>query len=331
MKNFNNKTVVLTGITPSGIPHLGNFIGAIKPSIELSKENGFLSLFFIADYHSLAKLQNPELRRKYINEITATCLALGIDYNKVIFYKQSSIPEILELYWILTTVTRKGILNRSHQNKSFYDQVGLSSKKSINMGIFNYPMLMAADIILFGTDKVPVGKDQIQHIEIAKNIVRSFNRTYNSSILKLPFPVINNENILGIDGRKMSKSYGNTINLFSKKEDIKRLIFKMKTNSQKANEPKDFENCNLFNILKNFSSPDEIEEIKKNYSKGQEWEKVKSLLVEKIEDYFKDKREKYEFFMNNKHIMTRVLSEGSNNARIISKFNLEKIKNVIGI
>ena len=231
MSNNINKKIILTGITPSGIPHLGNYLGAIKPSITLSKDPNSISRYFISDYHSLVKLWDAKERKNFTYEIAASWIACGLDLNNVLFYKQSDVPEIMELNWILTSVTSKGLLNRSHAYKSFVESnINNNEKdhdKGITMGLFNYPILMAADILALEAEIIPVGKDQIQHIEIARDIANRFNHIYKSKILVTPKAYVNANNsiIPGLDGRKMSKSYGNTIPLFSTETQLKKYCF----------------------------------------------------------------------------------------------------------
>lgn len=239
-----SKKIVLTGITPSGTPHLGNYIGAIKPAIEMSQSNEYNCMYFIADQHSLIKLWDKKLRQQYIYEIASSWLALGLDPTKASFYRQSDIPEIMELTWIISTTTAKGLLNRAHAYKALVDQniqeENADPDKGITMGLFNYPILMAADIIMFDANLVPVGKDQIQHIEIARDIANRFNHIYKNQILKAPQALTSEDSqtILGLDGRKMSKSYDNTIPIFSTKKKLRKQVMKIITNSQTPEEKK---------------------------------------------------------------------------------------------
>lgn len=333
----NHQKTLLTGITPSGTPHIGNYVGAIKPALEMAKNPQFKSYFFIADYHSLIKLWEPELRKQYIYEIAATWLALGLDPEKTIFYRQSDIPEILEINWILTSVTAKGLLNRAHAYKAMLDDNQLHNKKDLDqgvtMGLFNYPMLMAADIIAFNADLVPVGKDQIQHIEIARDIVNRFNHIYHTQLLKTPKALVDDktETIPGLDGQKMSKSYNNTIPLFSTAKQLRKLIMKIVTNSQLPTEPKSTENCTIFSLYQQFANQAEASELAKRYQQGIGWGEAKAILFEKMDEVLTPAREKYEALIAHPEIIDRYLKSGAEKARMSAVKLLKRIKTTIGI
>ncbi|WP_119343141.1 tryptophan--tRNA ligase [Facilibium subflavum] len=333
----NHKKVVLTGVTPSGTPHIGNYIGAIKPALDMAKSSAFDAYFFIADYHSLIKLWDASVRQQYIYEIAATWLALGLDPSKVIFYRQSDISEILELNWILTSIAAKGLLNRAHAYKAHVDenraQENPDLDAGITMGLYNYPILMAADIIMFNADLVPVGKDQVQHIEIARDIANRFNHIYKTSLLKIPTAMVDEscQTIPGLDGRKMSKSYGNTIPLFAPSKKLRKLIMKIKTNSQAPEEPKSTEGCTIFSLYQQFASQEEIDHLADEYQKGIGWGQAKQILFEKIDEVLTPFREKYEHLLGNTHIIDNALEEGAKKARAIAKPLLSSIKQQIGI
>ncbi|PCI39195.1 MAG: tryptophan--tRNA ligase [Thiotrichales bacterium] len=327
---------VLTGITPSGIPHIGNYIGAIKPAIEFSKQEDYDCFYFIADYHSLIKLHDPKLRKQYTREIATTWLALGLDPKENLFYRQSCIPEILELTWILSNVTAKGLLNRAHAYKAQLD-INKSANNSdidsgIYMGLYNYPVLMAADILIFNPDLVPVGKDQIQHIEIARDIAQRFNHIYGE-VFKLPKAIVdqNTQTIPGLDGRKMSKSYNNTIPIFSEEKSLRKLIMKIQTNSQLPEEPKDTANCTLFAIYKTIATEAEISTMRKRYTSGIGWGDMKKILFEKMADVLKKPRENYKQLLENPDYVETVLQDGALKARELSRPMLEKVRKAIGI
>jgi len=230
------KAIVLTGITTTGTPHLGNYVGAIRPAINASQDAKFSPFYFLADYHALIKCQEPERVRQSSLEIAATWLALGLDTDNAVFYRQSDVPEILELTWLLTCVTGKGLMNRSHAYKAAVAEneqtAGNDPDQGITMGLFSYPILMAADILLFNANKVPVGKDQLQHIEMARDIGARFNHIYGEHF-SLPEAVIDEQGAIlsGLDGRKMSKSYNNTIPLFEPEKKLKKLINKIKNSN----------------------------------------------------------------------------------------------------
>ena len=251
---------VLTGITTTGVPHLGNLVGAVLPAIKASEQKDTTSFLFLADYHSLIKNSDPEIRHHSSFEIAACWLACGLDPKKAIFYRQSDIPHIFEVTWILSCLASKGLLNRAHAYKSAISDNEASKLQDIdsgiNMGLFNYPILMAADILMFKADSVPVGQDQKQHIEMTRDIAIKFNHHYGN-ILTPPEAIIDEDTgvLPGIDGRKMSKSYGNTIPAFSEEEALKKVVMKIKTNSLEPGEPKDSSECNIFKICLLYTSP----------------------------------------------------------------------------
>ena len=336
-----NSPIILTGITPSGTPHLGNYIGAIKPALTLAKNPNYRARYFIADYHSLVKLWDSKLRKQYSYEIAATWLSLGLDPEKTIFYRQSDIPEIMELNWILTSMTAKGLLNRAHAYKAQVDQNFENQTENqtkdpdagITMGLFNYPVLMAADIIIFDTNLVPVGKDQIQHVEIARDIANRFNHVYKSDCLTAPKAMVDaqTQTIPGLDGRKMSKSYHNTIPVFESSKKLRKLIMKIKTNSQLPDEPKDYTNCNIFNLYQHFASSDEITQLKKQYQKGIGWGEAKQILYEKIETQLAEPRTHYHQLMDNPQAIEKALKTGAEQAREIAAGKIKEIRKTIGI
>lgn len=322
---------MLTGIKPTGHPHLGNYIGAIKPALQLSKQRDREALYFIADYHALNAVQDPRKFREYTKEVAATWLSLGLDEH-VIFYRQSDVPEILELYWILACLTPKGLMNRAHAYKAKVDQnieAGVDVDTGVNMGLYTYPILMAADILLFQSNYVPVGKDQIQHVEIARDIASYFNNAFGE-IFVLPEYIIQEEGAIvpGLDGRKMSKSYGNVIPLFEEPEKLKKLIFKIKTDSSLPSEPKELET--LFMLYKEFATAEEIEKMKERYATGIGWGDVKKELFRVINRELEEPRKKYEMYMNEPHLLQEAIEKGAERAREIAKVNLAEIKKRIG-
>ncbi|PGM90839.1 tryptophan--tRNA ligase [Bacillus cereus] len=323
--------IMLTGIKPTGYPHLGNYIGAIKPALQMSKNNEGKALYFIADYHALNAVHDPEKFSSYTKEVAATWLSLGLGED-VIFYRQTEVPEILELAWILACLTPKGLMNRAHAYKAKVEQnkeVGLEVDTGVNMGLYTYPILMAADILLFQATHVPVGKDQIQHIEIVRDIATYFNHTFGMTFT-LPEYVIQEEGAIlpGLDGRKMSKSYGNVIPLFAEKEKLRKLIFKIKTDSSLPNEPKKLET--LFTIYKEFATEDEIQSMREKYETGIGWGDVKKELFRVVDRELAGPREKYATYMNEPHLLYEALERGAERAREIAKVNLAEIKKRIG-
>jgi len=330
------KQIVLTGITTTGTPHLGNYAGAIRPAIEASKNADVRPFYFMADYHALIKCQEPERVRQSSLEIAATWLALGLDTSNAVFYRQSDVPEIPELCWMLSCVTAKGLMNRAHAYKAAVAEneevEGNDPDKGINLGLFSYPVLMAADMLMFNANKVPVGKDQIQHIEMARDIASRFNHLYGEHFA-IPEAVVDEHaaTILGLDGRKMSKSYNNTIPLFETEKKFKKLINKIKTNSLEPGEPKDPEGCTLFGIYKAFASESEVVEISQRYAEGIAWGEMKKVLFEKINAEIAPARERYYALMDSPKHIEEQLQEGAAKAREISVPFMQSIREAVGI
>lgn len=330
------KATVLTGITTTGTPHLGNYVGAIRPAIAASKNDNVAPFYFLADYHALIKCQEPDRVRQSSLEIAATWLALGLDTSNAVFYRQSDVPEISELAWILTCVTAKGLMNRAHAYKAAVaenEQGGENDPdKGITMGLFSYPILMAADILMFKADKVPVGKDQIQHIEMARDIAARFNHIYGEHFT-LPEAVVEEHGatLLGLDGRKMSKSYNNTIPLFEPEKKLRKLINKIKTNSLEPGEPKDPETCTLFSIYQAFATKAEVSEIRQRYADGIGWGEMKQVLFEYINDHITPARERYEALMQAPDHIEQQLQEGARKARAISIPFIRELRDAVGI
>lgn len=331
-----SKSIVLTGITTTGTPHLGNYAGAIRPAITASKDEQVRPFYFLADYHALIKCNEPARVKQSSLEIAATWLALGLDTSNAVFYRQSDVPEILELTWMLTCVTAKGLMNRAHAYKAAVaeneETEGNDPDKGITMGLFSYPILMAADILMFNANKVPVGKDQIQHIEMARDIASRFNHIYGEHFA-LPEAVLddNAATLLGLDGRKMSKSYNNTIPLFEPEKKLRKLINKIKTNSLEPGEPKDTEGCTLFGIYQAFANPHEVEAIRQRYAEGIGWGEMKQVLFEKINDEIAPARERYEALLEAPEHIEQQLREGAEKARAISRPFIERLREAVGI
>jgi tryptophanyl-tRNA synthetase len=330
------KEVVLTGITTTGSPHLGNYAGAIRPAIASSKNTDTDAYYFLADYHSIISCNDPARIKQSSLEIAATWLALGLDTDNVCFYRQSDIPEIPELTWILTCMTAKGLMNRAHSYKAkVADNVENGAKdpdKGIMMGLFSYPILMAADILMFGAHKIPVGKDQIQHVEMARDIAGRFNFHYGEHFV-LPEAVISDDvSVLkGLDGRKMSKSYNNTIPLFLPEKKFRKLIMKIQTNSQEPGEPKDTADSTLFDIYKAFATPEQTAEVAKKYAEGISWGEMKQFLFEHLNDLLSPFRTEYERLVAAPDFIEAELQKGRMKAREKSVPFLAKIRNAIGI
>lgn len=327
-------SIVLTGIKPTGRVHIGNYIAAIKPALQIADNRDCTALYFIADYHGLTFIQNREEFNELSYGIAATWLALGLDPERVVFYRQSDVPEIFELSWILSCMAPKGLMNRAHAYKAIVDkneQLGIDTDTGVNMGLFTYPVLMAADILLFQTDKVPVGKDQIQHVEIARDLAEAFNRSFGETF-KLPDYIVDGQTavIPGLDGRKMSKSYNNTIPLFESAANLKKLISRMKTDSTLPHEPKDPETSNIFLLYKEFASDEQIEELRARFRSGISWGEAKQELYQVMNAFLEGPREKYNHFMASRDQMDDILREGARKARSMAQPLMEQVKYKLG-
>lgn len=331
-----HKSIVLTGITTTGTPHLGNYAGAIRPAIAASRNENVRPFYFLADYHALIKCQEPLRVRQSSLEIAATWLALGLDTDNAVFYRQSDIPEIPELTWMLTCVTAKGLMNRAHAYKAAVaeneETQDTDTDKGITMGLFSYPILMAADILMFNANQVPVGKDQIQHIEMARDIANRFNHIYGEHFV-LPEAIVsgNAATLPGLDGRKMSKSYNNTIPLFEPEKKLRKSINKIKTNSLEPGQPKDTEDCTLFAIYQAFATAQEVTEIRRRYAEGIGWGEMKQVLFDKINDEITPARERYEALLQAPEHIERQLQEGAEKARDISQPFIRSLREAVGI
>lgn len=295
-------TRVLTGITPSGTPHLGNYVGAIRPAIAASQASDIESFFFLADLHSLIKAQEPERTQRSTLEIAASWLACGLDPDKVWFYRQSDIPETTELMWFLTVIASKGILNRAHAYKAAVDknrEEQLDDDAGVSAGLFMYPVLMAADILIFKANRVPVGRDQIQHIEMARDFAQRFNHVYGQEFFPLPEVVIDEQvaTLAGLDGRKMSKSYHNTIPLFAPRAELKKLVFSILTDSRAPGEPKGTEGSALFQMYQAFATPEQTAAFAQAFADGISWGDAKQQLFERIDSEITPLRERYDALM----------------------------------
>lgn len=326
---------VLTGITTTGTPHLGNYVGAIKPAIAASRDDGVASYYFLADYHALVKNRDPDRLRRSTLEIAATWLALGLDTSKAVFYRQSDIPEIPELTWILTCSTAKGLMNRAHAYKAAVQEnvdAGEDPDHAVNLGLFCYPVLMSADILMFNANDVPVGKDQMQHLEMARDIAQRFNHHYGE-IFALPEAVVDdNVSVLpGQDGRKMSKSYDNTIPLWLPEKKLRKAVMKIVTNSLEPGEPKDTKDSALFSIYSAFANADQRSAMKQAFADGIAWGEAKQQTFELINGELADARERYEALMAEPARIEAVLLEGAERARAEAAPFLARIRQATGI
>ena len=328
-------TRFLTGITTTGTPHLGNFVGSIRPSVAASLRPGVQSFYFLADYHALIKCEDPVRIQRSTLEIAASWLASGLDPEKVTFYRQSDIPEIPELNWMLSCVTGKGLLNRAHAYKASQDknlEAGRDADDGVTAGLFMYPVLMGADILMFKAHKVPVGRDQVQHIEMARDMASSFNHLYGEHFV-LPEAVIDDNvaTLPGLDGRKMSKSYNNTIPLFSSREQLKKLIGSLLTDSRAPGEPKDTEGSALFQIYQAFATPEETEALRRAYAEGIAWGDAKQVLLERVDQVIAPMREQYESLINHPERIEQILLQGAERARALATPFIKELRSAVGL
>jgi len=338
---------VLTGITTSGTPHLGNYVGSIRPSVLASQNQHVQSFYFLADYHALIKIGDPERVQRSTLEIAASWLAAGVDPERVTFYRQSDIPEITELTWLLTCVTGKGVLNRAHAYKASVDKnnaAGNDADADVTAGLFMYPVLMAADILMFNAHKVPVGRDQIQHIEMARDIAQSFNYRYKKDspssnnktedmYFTLPEAQIDEAvaTLPGLDGRKMSKSYDNTIPLFASKAELKKLIAGIVTDSKLPGEAKDTDGSALFQIYQAFATDVETQAMRQAFKEGISWGDAKLKLLERIDQEIAPMRETYASLISNPDKVETILLAGADKARKIATPFMQSLREAVGL
>ncbi|MBS0557711.1 MAG: tryptophan--tRNA ligase [Proteobacteria bacterium] len=331
-----SKTRILTGITTSGTPHLGNYVGAIRPAIAASRKADAESFYFLADYHALVKCDDPARVQRSTLQIAASWLACGLDPAKVYFYRQSDIPEIPELTWLLTCVTAKGLLNRAHAYKAANDANranGEDADAGITAGLYMYPVLMAADILIFNANKVPVGRDQVQHIEMARDIGQRFNHIYAGEYFTLPEAAIE-ENVAtlpGTDGRKMSKSYDNTIPLWLPEKELRRAILGIVTNSQAPGEAKNPDDSNLFAIYRAFASADEAVAMRHAFAEGIGWGDAKQKVFERVNAELAPLREKYDALVADPAQIEERLRAGATRARALATPLLAKLRHAVGL
>lgn len=325
------KKRILTGITTTGTPHIGNYLGAIKPALNHA-ENYDESYYFLADYHAIIKNSDSKEVSDSVKNVALAWLASGLDTNKSYFYRQSDVPEILELSWILNCVTAKGLMNRSHAYKAATEANSNDEDKGITMGLFSYPVLMAADILMFNATHVPVGADQIQHLEMTRDIAARFNHIYKKTF-ELPEAIIQSkkDTVPGTDGQKMSKSYGNIIPLLSSEKQLKKSIAKIITNSLEPGDPKDPTTCTVFKLYKYFASDELLEEFENDYKEGIGWGDAKNKLFNIINNEMLPLREKYTSLENDKNLLNDLLHDGSRKVRPIAQEMLASIRDSIGI
>ena len=327
--------ISLTGIKPTGAPHWGNYFGAIKPALELAEAPECEAYYFIADYHALTGVFDPEALRTSIHEVACSWIAMGLKTDQIALYKQSDIPEILELNWILACSASKGLLNRAHAYKALRDQnlaANHDADFKVSMGVFNYPVLMAADILFINADIVPVGEDQLQHIEIARDIAQVFNNRYGE-VLKLPTAFVqkNKPTIPGLDQRKMSKSYNNHIPLFINEKKLRKTIMRIKTDSSAPTEPKNPDSCSIFALYKLFANQDQIASLRASYLEGIGWGDAKQILFEAANSFLAEPRAHYEELMHEPSKIDRILAEGRDKVRPRAIETLRQVKSAVGL
>jgi tryptophanyl-tRNA synthetase len=326
---------VLTGITTTGTPHLGNYVGAIRPAIAAARLENNESFFFLADYHALIKCTDPQQVHQSSLEIAATWLALGLDTERSLFYRQSDIPEIPELTWILTCNSAKGLMNRAHAYKAAVqanEENGEDPDFAVTMGLFSYPVLMAADILMFRAQDIPVGRDQIQHVEMARDIAQRFNHNF-AELFVLPQAVVDDDSAVlqGLDGRKMSKSYNNTIPLFEPEKRLKKSINKIKTNLLEPGDPKDPDDSTVFQLWCAFSDEAAIAEMRQAFADGIAWGEAKKQLFERVNEELRGPRDEYERLIADPGHIESVLRRGAERAREHSAPFMQQVREAVGI
>jgi len=330
-------TRVLTGITPSGTPHLGNYAGAIRPSVAASRRADVNALYFLADYHALIKCDDPARLARSRLEIAATWLACGLDPEVVTFYRQSDIHEIPQLCWMLQCVTAKGLMNRAHAYKAMVDQntaKGVEPDDGVTMGLFSYPVLMAADILMFNAHYVPVGRDQVQHLEMARDIAQRFHALYGQDLFVLPEAQVDEDvaTLPGLDGRKMSKSYDNTIPLFEGGEaGLRDAISRVVTDSRAPGEAKDAESTHLYTLYRAFATQEQSQAFAAALADGLGWGEAKTQLFERIQAEIGPMRDRYADFMAHPERIEDILQAGADKARALAAPLLERLRDAVGL
>lgn len=333
---MDSKKTLLTGVKPTHIPHIGNYLGAIRPCVQLMKEHE-RSFLFIADYHALTTIQNAKDLHEYSDQVAATWIACGVDPAKSLIYRQSDVPQVFEIAWLLACVTPKGFMNRAHAYKARVqenEQAGRTGEDldhGISMGLYSYPVLMSADILTFDASTVPVGEDQVQHIEFARDMAQKFNRSFNSETFLMPKAHVQlKKNVPGLDGRKMSKSYGNHIPLFMEEKALRKLVMKIVTDSTPPEAPKDPNQSTIFDLYKEFASPSQIQDLALRYERGIGWGEAKQALFEAILDHFKGPTQKFNELLSDRTELHRILDRGAERAREIAELTLARARAAVG-
>lgn len=330
-----SKKISLTGVKSTGTPHFGNYIGAIRPALEMANNGDYEGIYFIADYHSLTSVHDGKTLKDHIYEGAATWLACGLNPDKTTIYLQSQVPEVMEFSWIVSCFTSKGLMNRAHAYKALVqknEELGRDEDQGVNMGLYTYPILMACDILIHKADVVPVGEDQLQHIEIARDIANAFNHNYKKDVFKLPLGMARKGVMLpGLDGRKMSKSYNNHIPLFLDEKKLRKTVMKITTDATPQEAPKDPNNSLVFDLFKFFSTPEQQQDLAAWYARGIGWGEAKDELFKVMNNEIGDAREKFNHYMNNKHLIDEILHAGAAKLRPGIQQYLSEVKEIIGV
>ena len=325
---------ILTGIKPTGIPHIGNYLGAIRPALALASLPDTTAMYFIADYHALTTIHDGKQLDHLTREVAATWIAFGLDPEKTLFYRQSDVPETFELAWVLACFTPKGWMNKMHAYKAHLDASKEEDKDAgINIGIYTYPILMAADILLFDTDFVPVGKDQVQHVEIARDMAQRLNHTYKRELLRLPSAKVDEQTatVIGLDGRKMSKSYDNTIPLLAPAKQLRKTVMKIVTDSTPPEAPKDPDKSVIFDLYKLFATPAQVAELRTRYQTGIGWGDAKGALADVLEATVAEPRKIYDELIADRPRLDALLARGAEQARAYAGPVLARVRDAIGM
>ena len=328
---------ILTGIKPTGTPHVGNYLGAIRPALRHAADPTLEACYFIADYHALTTVHDPAVLDRQIQDVAATWLACGLDPTRTLLYRQSHVPEIFELAWILGCFTSKGWMNKAHAYKARVDEAEAAGETDvdagISIGLYTYPVLMAADILAFDTHLVPVGKDQVQHVEIARDIAQRINHIYKADLFVLPQAAVEQDVAVvpGLDGRKMSKSYDNVIPIFAPAKQLKKAIGRMVTDSSPPEAPKDPATSTIFQLYRLFASPDETESLRARYVAGIGWGDAKAELHRVLDTHVAPARERYDALMSDRSQVDSLLADGARRARTIAGATLARVRRAIGI
>ncbi len=328
--------IALTGIKPTGRPHVGNYLGMVLPGLELAQRDDVLAAYFIADYHALTSVRDAAQMRTLTHDVAATWLAFGLDPERTVFYRQSDVPEVFELSWILACMCPKGFMNKAHAYKaSVQDNIeaGADVDAGVNMGLYTYPVLMAADILIVDADYVPVGKDQIQHVEIARDIAQRLNNAFGEGTLKLPSAVVREQTAVvpGLDGRKMSKSYGNTLPCFTTPKKLRKQVMRITTDSTPPGAPKDPDESLVFAIHKALLTPEQTTDLAASYRAGLSWGEAKQALYVELERHLEAPRARYFELIEQPGHLETMLQEGAHRARELTRPVLQRVRTALGV